>query len=135
MLPSLPLGSLVTPIAITPLVLLFQYWVAAPARNDWQSESLAVALDLLDSAIIKCVTYDELFNPTDLSFQFLLLKKRKKTKWNKAETKQTYSAFWAWQLWLSKMKSKESFQNLGSIKQMVSILVIIFSEKKKKSRI
>lgn len=129
-LPSLPLGSLGL-IAITPLVLLFQYWVAAPARNDWQSESLAVALGLLDSAIIKCVTYDELFNSHWPSvFSFLLLKKRKKTKWNKTKQSKHILLSGHGNCDSPNRNLRKSFQNLGSIKQMVSILVIIFSEKK-----
>ena len=66
--------------AISHLVLLLEYWIAAPARNDCQSESLALALGLLHSAIIKCVTYDELFNPTDPQFSVFASEKKKKKK-------------------------------------------------------
>ena len=66
-----------------------------------QSESLALALGLLHSAIIKCVTYDELFNPTDPQFS-VFASEKKKDIMKEDQTKQTYSAFWAWQLWLSK---------------------------------
>ena len=43
-----------------------------------QSESLALALGLLHSAIIKCVTYDELFNPTDPQFSVFASEKKKR---------------------------------------------------------